>query len=29
MLPAFEDTFNDSVGELVQWGGVIIGEDAE
>jgi len=29
MLPAFEDTFNDSVRELVQWGGVIIGEDTE
>jgi len=29
MLPAFEDTFNDSIRELVQLGGVIMGEDAE
>ncbi|KAF5358207.1 hypothetical protein D9756_001605 [Leucocoprinus leucothites] len=28
LLPAFEDTFNDSIQELVGWGGVIIGEDA-
>ncbi|KAJ3573973.1 hypothetical protein NP233_g2098 [Leucocoprinus birnbaumii] len=29
LLPAFEDTFNNSLQELVRWGGIIIGEDKE
>lgn len=27
LLEAFDDTFNEAVQQLVQWGGVILGED--
>ncbi|KAF9005615.1 Man1-Src1p-C-terminal domain-containing protein [Cyathus striatus] len=27
LLPTFDDTFDDAIQQLVQWGGVIIGED--
>ncbi|PFH54389.1 hypothetical protein AMATHDRAFT_72877 [Amanita thiersii Skay4041] len=29
LLPAFDDTFNEAIQQLVQWGGVIVGEDQE
>ncbi|KAF9451065.1 hypothetical protein P691DRAFT_808908 [Macrolepiota fuliginosa MF-IS2] len=29
LLPAFEDTFNEAIQQLTQWGGIIIGEDSE
>jgi hypothetical protein len=28
LLPTFDDTFNEAVQQLIQWGGVVIGEDA-
>ncbi|KAG6818147.1 hypothetical protein H0H87_000052 [Tephrocybe sp. NHM501043] len=29
LLPVFDDTFNEAIQQLIQWGGVIIGEDHE
>ena len=29
LLDTFEDTFNEAVQQIVQYGGVIVGEDAE
>lgn len=29
LLPTFADTFNEAVQQLIQWGGVVIGEDKE
>ncbi|KAI0082702.1 hypothetical protein K474DRAFT_1610816 [Panus rudis PR-1116 ss-1] len=29
LMPTFEDTFNEAVQQLIQWGGVFIGEDAD
>ena len=29
LLETFDDTFNEAVQQLVQWGGVILGEDSE
>lgn len=28
LLETFDDTFNEAVQQLVQWGGVILGEDS-
>ena len=28
MLSTLDDTFNEAVGQLLQWGGVFMGEDA-
>ncbi|KAG5654525.1 hypothetical protein H0H81_001166 [Sphagnurus paluster] len=29
LLPTFDDTFNEAIQQLIQWGGVIIGEDSK
>lgn len=29
LLETFDDTFNEAVQQLVQWGGVILGEDSK
>lgn len=29
LLATFDDTFNEAIQQLIQWGGVIIGEDRQ